>query len=163
MLPSYWFAAAPEISKQNNPYTSETWVAATFGDLPTGTWGLAVQEVSQLELAKPGEFEMTPVALLEVLVDRLIQEGAALTAELRAELPRDSDPVPPAFRQPAWAAMDVAGQLCLARVATFGAQSAYFTIWDGFWLCALCPAGRRPQLEPVRSPADVGWQRRADA
>jgi hypothetical protein len=94
---------------------------------------------------------------------QLVDESAALTDELRTELPRDNDPVPPALLQPSWAAMDVAGHLCLARVAAFGAQSAYFTIWDGFWLCVLCPAGRRPQLKPVRSPTDVGWQLTADA
>jgi hypothetical protein len=163
MLPTYWLAGAPEIEKQNNPYTSQTWMAATFGEVPQDTWGVVVTEVSQVELAKPREFEMTPVLLLELLVGQLVDEGAALTDELRAELPRDDDPVPPALLQPSWDAIDVGGHLCLALVAAFGAQRAYITICDGFWLCVLCPAGRRPQLKPVCSPTDVNWQFSADA
>jgi hypothetical protein len=163
MLPTYWLAGAPQIDRQNNARTSQSWMAAAFGDSPADTYGIVVQKVIEPELTHTGEFTATMVLMLEVLVDRLAEEGASLTPELTSQLPRRGGPMPAAFETVTLGVLDIDGDLVLSRILKYGQLQAFITIHEGHWLCVLAPSALRPKLVSVDGQVSGGWQRPADA
>lgn len=133
MFPTYWPIDAGPIVHQNNPATTDTWIAVGVGP---NVAAIAVESLSEEERQDPAVMAVTPAVLFDVLVDQLSSVGVDLPPELLAAFPR-REAIPAPLQSPSVALVVVDSRELLANTVIFGSLRAFYTIDEGFWIAGL--------------------------